>query len=271
MAHTGLWTVDGVDVWTRARFSVERIDGLEKWPGRGISLLGVLGADKQVVANSRRMISPRRLVVHGSIDARGSTLTTRMDALADLLLRDAIVNVFPARRSGVAYTGYLDGENGISIPAPQFRQGVAFFDIPIVCPNPYGIESSATTVTDSGDPVTIACNIGTGPVRPMITLTGPATGPIILTHKDHDDATVLGTMEFDLSLADASEYIRIDCEEEEAWKDVGAGEVSAMDDLEVGYTFPVLRPEYGDRNGSDYQTLGANVEDIEAVYNKAWA
>src|SRR5689334_695894 len=146
MSLSGMMTVGGVDVYAAAKLVVSGVEGLDPWPESKRDLLIVPGRDGAITVPRRRKVSPRLIRVTGSIDLRGLTPATQFDALADLLERDNLVLQFPSRRSGVNYTAQLDGTRGILTPIRGMNPEIAQFDLPFLCPQPYGEDASASAV-----------------------------------------------------------------------------------------------------------------------------
>lgn len=266
---SGMMTVNGTDVYTAAKFVIADVQGLEPWPARDTARLALFGRDGALVANDRRTVDVRRIRVTGSVEGTGSTLTNNMDALADLVERTDRVLQFPLRRAGVNYTGNLDGPRGHVIPPPTFRAQTGLIELNFVCEQPYGEDASLTVVTGAED-VQHECNIGTAPCDPYIKITGPTANPFTIIHRDKDDVEIC-RMTFNLALASSSQFVYVyGADGGYATKDVGAGEVSAMDDLAAGYDFPVLRPEHGNRALAQYQTLETDDGDIRIEFRRRW-
>lgn len=269
----GAMLVSGTDVYTAARFVVGDVRGLDAWPERSLALADVYGSDGRALANPRRRSAERTITVEGAVDGRDGGLVAKLDALADLLERPGpLALAFPLRRPGVAWAAYLDGQREIVIPRPTFGgQSWARLSLTFVCPDPYGVATSASgtggTFQAAGTPR--ACDVGTGPSDLGITIRGAATSPITLIHKTHT-GTEIGRMVIAVALADNTETVRIDTARAMVWKDLGAGEVSAMADLDAGYWFPVLRPEYGDRAGAAYQTIEVDKGEMAFAFYRRW-
>lgn len=274
---SGMLTVGGVDVYTRARFVVSKIRGVLDWPGRDLDTVSPLGYDGERVANAFRGTKGRPIEVEGTIDGRDTTqaaFLARLDALADLLENQAapLTLGFPSIRTGVAYTGDLVGPRVSDQPiGASAASRLAQFKLQFYCPRPFGKDTAATGDLTSFDTshAAIAMAIGTADNDIIVKIRGAATSPITLTHKDYNDVTI-GTMVINVALADTSQYVRIVTAERMVYKDVGAGEVEAMDDLSVGYQFPVLRAKYQNRFAADYQTLTNDKGGLSRVYYKEW-
>jgi phage-related protein len=268
--------VGGTDVGASTyRAKVTQIDGLDPWPAHETMLLDIPGFEGSIVGNTRRRVSPRRISFRLYVDGRnGNTLFTKLDALADLLEGGVKTLEFPQRRANVIYTGYLEGARNVIVPSPAFSNQQAYVDCTFLCPQPYGVDASATVVSGSSGSA-LSCPMGTAPSDCIIVITangGAVTTPIIL-HKN-SAAAELHRIELE-TLSTAAYKYRVDTTYGGHVEfDGGSGYVNGMNLItNANYRFPDLRPEYGVRGGTS-QTItvtdGGGVADVEITYYKRW-
>lgn len=266
--YANMMTVGGVDVYTAARFVVENVEGLDPWPEIQRDLLTVPGYDGARVAPIRSRVSPRRIRVTGTIMLAGLTLTTQLDALADLLERDDLVLQFPSRRSGVNYTANLEGPRGIVAPVRSMNPECVKLDFTFLCAQPYGVDASPSAVTGVAANTTTPCNVGTAPSDVVCVIHASATTPALI--HANSAGVEIGRIEL-LSISGSQKY-RIDTANGGYVEvDLGAGYVNGMNFItNTNYRFPDLQPKYGVRSLAQYQTLKSTTGTLDVSFYRRW-
>lgn len=267
---SGIMTVSSSDVWTVARLAVDEVEGLDDYPAASFDRLGIVGRDGAIVTSMRKKVEPRIVTVRGSIDARGQTATTLIDALTDLVERDDLVLGFPIRRSGMTLTANLDGPRAIRFqrPAMSSNSKIIGVELRFLCAQPYWTETSAQSVTGVAANTTTTCNVGTAPSDVTVVINGSATTPALI--HANSAGTEIGRIEL-LTIAGGSKYRITTANGGHVEVDTGSGYVNGMAFItNANYRFPDLQPSYGVRASAQYQTLKTTTGTLDVSFYRRW-
>lgn len=263
---TAACTVNGTDLASLGVI-VESVTGLDAWPSVTGTYVATPGWDGTRLASPWRTVGDRTLRLTALVDGRGGQLTTRLTALALLLEQPSALSLrFPARRSGLVWTGYLEGPRAWQAPAPDLKQEWVRCDLSFRCPDPYGYEESDTTVSVAAT-VLGDCALGTARALPLVRIVGPYTNPVLI-HKT-GAGVELGRITFTDTAASSATELQVLTDAGGEIRRVVSGVSSRADNLAAaGWWVPTLRPEYG--TVADPQTLEVSSGALTVTYKKAY-
>lgn len=209
----------------------------------------------------------RKLTMNGSVKGTSvADVRAKLDALIAALHAPGGMTLIFADRPTRRYTALLDSFS--VAPGEASMLASAFLvTIAVTCLDPFGYDTTNTTVVLSG--VAAACALGTGPSRPVVTITATAAATnVTLTLKDSSGATIT-TMVVTIALAN-TDVLVIDC----AQMIITKNGATAIASLSSG-DFPVLDAiKNGNFSASAWPTLtltlASGTATMSAVYKKAW-
>jgi phage-related protein len=269
MAKSGVLTVNGSDIWTVARLTVDEVDGLDDYPAAAFDRLSIVGRDGVTITSARKKVEPRLIKLTGTIDARGSNATTLKDALADLLERDDLTLAFPLKRSGMTLTANLDGPRGMRFFPPSMKQtSLVAVELNFLCAQPYWTETAAQAVTGIAANTDTTCDVGTAPSDVTIVINGSAATPALI-HADSASVEI-GRIEL-LTIAGGSTYRITTTNGGHVEVNTGSGYVNGMANItNANYTFPDLQPKYGTRATAAYQKIKSTTGTLDVSFYRRW-
>ena len=168
-------TVNGFDLAT-VGFRSANVDQYLAAPGFNLALAEVAGRDDTLRMGSTTP-QPRRIAVAGWIRAADrATLRLYADRFKGRLRGGDLRVVFPDE-PGRFIVGFAEQ---VTLPpiAPVYAQTAVNANWSLVCPDPHFYDADLTTVALSA--TAAAVPLGSGPVRPIVTISGPATDPVVI-------------------------------------------------------------------------------------------
>lgn len=258
--------VNGTDLGTQFGFAVEKpaewgSAPVQQWPaGR------LYGLDYQTVLAAEPLIEPRELQLEGTVVGTShADLITKLDGLKRFLASGSLqlstnhdttryYDVRLVRATAVMFT-------------PAFLATAARVTVVLIAHDPCAKATSTTTVNFTS--TAQACALGTAISRPVITITGPATNPL-LTLADASGAT-RETLGFTLTLG-GSDALVIDTERKTARKTISSVTSNAIGDIttNTALTFLALDPRDGDQLAGTWPSLKVSSGTGAAVYRKRY-
>lgn len=212
---------------------------------------------------------PRKLSLRGAIlgtsvaDAR-----TKLDRLYAVIRGQSFVRITLDDQPTREYRGIVDTAT-VSPPEASLIAAVLPITLELTCVDPYAYELTATSFSFGG--AGTACPLGSGPVRPLITLTATTLcqAPTFTLLKS-DGVTVVTTMRL-ADLAAGQSYV-IDCDTMTIKDGTGANKLSA---LVSGDFFVLDVATQGDFAASAWPKIkvtfsNAPTYTTNITYRKAW-
>lgn len=219
-----------------------------------------------VVALAGAEDGPRKLTLRGVVQGTSaSDCRAKLDKL-DAALRAKAVTLSFADLPTRQYTAQLDGIV-VDPAAAALIADTLPVTISLTCLDPYAYDVAKTSLATATNNAAFAMAQGTGVVRPVFTINGPATNPT-LTFKDAT-ATVFGSMGFTVTLI-AGDKLVIDC----AAMTVRLNGVNRLDTLTSGDFIAIDGAIHADFLAPNWPTvtpagLGAGGL-LQIDYYKAW-
>jgi phage-related protein len=256
------WTINGIDPKTYG-FRPEVVSGWRDAPARSRTAVGIPGVPGERALDVAPQEAPRRLTASGLvIGTSAATARTNLDVLIALLSEPSLSVIF-ADQSDRAVSCEL--ESMVVAPPAAF---VIARKIPVtvtlIARDPYAYDVAAQNIA-AGTGGT-ACPLGTGPVRPVLTLTAAAAvnNPVI-TVRNSAGATI-GTIGLTVALA-LNDVVVIDC----AKRTITLNGVSRLDLLTSGDFVTLDIATQGVYRTASWPTIArpANTT-LSVVYKKAW-
>lgn len=168
------------------------------------------------------------------------------------------------------YTAQLDRLTVAADNGPVLIDRQLSIEIRFTCLDPYAYDTATTTVALSAAPQALA--LGTGPTRPLLTLTagGGGLSDPLFTLYESDGVTVAGTLGLTIALA-AGDTLVIDCDDMTVRKN-GADAMAAITAGDFLVADAALQGDYRTSAWPKLKlTLGAGTTSLaEASYRKAY-
>lgn len=206
--------------------------------------------------------APVELRISGHL--QGSTVSdsrARFDTLKHVLVGAPVRVILPdaVTRYVVADVGTITGDPF----GPQFRQRIVPVHITLTANDPFHYD---LLLSEARGPAAtrLPCALGTAPVRPKITIQGPATNPVV-TLRDWTGASV-ATMTFGATSLLSTDLLVIDCAAQTVAKN-GAALLSA---LTAGGFFKVEASAIADRDNSRWPTIETSSGVLLVQFVRSW-
>jgi phage-related protein len=172
-------TVDGFDVATIG-FIVSEVEGHRGGYDLTYPLAEIPVADGVQLLAASGIVPARRITVSGYQRAPDlATLLTRKDELVRRLRARPLALRFGDQPDRYI-TGYVQSQE-VPLIGPHLMQTYHYVRITFLCPDPRWYADAVTTVALSGSATPTP--LGSAPVSPVVTITGPATGPQIIVRQ----------------------------------------------------------------------------------------
>lgn len=258
----------GADVALNGRFArdlglrTERVSAWLTAPSRqwpGMQLPGRQG-------NVKTATEPREAAVELRVSAvvEGASVSEarlRIDTIKATLVAAPVRVITPdaVNRYVVADVATVSPEQF----GPQFIQRKIPIEITLVANDPYHYEITLTEVRGPAA-TALPCALGTAPVRPKITIAGPATNPVV-TLKNYL-GVVVATMTFGATALLAADTLVIDCNTMTVTKN-GAALLSAMT---AGDFFRLDAALHALRDESKWPTIETSSGTLLIQYERAY-
>lgn len=267
---SGILTLNGLDAESDLGFYLTSMSGLLGAPARSLGLLDVPGLAGGIDPGVPLRESAKTLTITGLIKASAYTgIAAVLDWVTEVA-GTGLVQIAGPYSSGRAYYGVLQ-----QLPTDQFEptvlNGWAKFTMTFVCPLPYAISTTPTTVAFGSTAVDLPLGTAPSALRDqwsaMIEIVGAATTPTV-SYLD-SASNVVGTMVFTNSPA-AGDSILIDCGRRRVQTITSGTVANGMSNLTAGYTFPACDPGDGYVYGALYPKIKTSSGSGSITYYKAW-
>lgn len=222
-----------------------------QWPTAAIPLRQGLTRQASAAAESTREL---RIAGHVKGDSVGDA-RAKLDALALALEHDPVRLRFPDN-----LTRYVNAQltRGVTTPAgPQFIQRILPVELLFTAFDPYFYDQDVTVIVLSA--AAMRLGLGTAPSRPVLTVRGPATNPVI-TLRDANGAT-LQTLGLTITLV-AGDTLVVDCDA----LTIKLNSVTSRIDALTSGDFLTMDPV----SAGQQPTLALSSGTGEATYRRAW-
>lgn len=241
---------------------VDRLAGWTTSPWRSWSRLEIPGRPGALKAVSEAREEILELRITGAVEGSSvSDARAKLDAIKALLTAAPIRVITPD-----AVTRFVLADLGQVTPdpyGPSFRQRKLPIEIVLTAHDPYRYDL-VDTAGSGGAVVRIACPLGTGLVRPLLTIAGPATNPV-LTLRDWAGTSV-ALMTFGATTLVAGDNLVIDCSAGSIAKNGSA----LMSALTAGDFFRLDPLAIADRDKARWPTVETNAGTLTVRYQRTW-
>lgn len=202
---------------------------------------------------------PRKLTLRGTIlGLSASDARAKMDALKAAMFATPLTLSFPDQPTRQVYAG-VDSWPVTPPPVSTYAKMLAI-EIGLTLNDPYSYDTAFTPVTGTGHH---ALPLGTGTVRPLITMAGPVSGPVTFGYYAHGVLTQQMVMSLNLVSGDT---LAIDCDA----MTVEINNVNTISSLAAGDFFVFDPTRDGDAvTGWPYLTASPDAA-FSVAYRKAW-
>lgn len=258
--------VNGTDLGTQWGFVLERPADWASAPARQWPAGRVYGVDYQTVLADEPLVELRELTLEGAVVGTShADLVAKLDGLKRWLANGVLQVV--TNHDTTRYHECRLVRAPVVVLVPAFITTAARVTITLVAHDPCAHASSQTTVNFTT--TAQACALGSAISRAVITITGPATNPL-LTLADASGAT-LETLGFTLSLG-ASDTLVIDTQRKTARKTISSVTSNAIGDIttNTAVTFLALDPRDGSQLAGTWPSLKVSSGSGSAVYRKRY-
>jgi predicted phage tail component-like protein len=253
--------VDGIDL-AEFGFTATRTDGLYNGPERTRETAEAPGLDAAQLLTPEGTLKPRRIVVEGvqSAPTRAGLLSIR-DRLLGWLSHGEL-EIATRDQPDRGYRGRLERADPAPI-APHFASRGARFGFVVLCPDPHAYDAEPTELLTGAGGIEIP--LGTGPVRPLLRLAGPAEAPAIVYRdargEERARLTLPGTT------LGAGHWIDLDCHRMTARDHAGNNAAAALGDDSRW-----IRLDPYDAAGPEgpWPTIEATAGALTLTYRRAW-
>lgn len=206
----------------------------------------------------------KTLTLNGVV--QGSTASEARSNLDKLkvALRTGSVTVSLSDRPGIFI--YCDFQALTSIPseAGSLLANKLPVSITLQCADPFWYDTTFTSLTVASGSA-IRCPLGTGPVRPLLTVSGPSTNPVVALDTYLGD--LYEQMIFNGLALSTGDNLVIDCEAMTVQKNG----VNAIGTLTVGDFLKLEASDVADFSASDWPFVGlTGGGSLSIAYRKSW-
>lgn len=254
-------TINGTDPRTLG-LVVAEVSGWLDDPVRRYAAASVEGRDGQLVLDGTPDVASVRMVIRGVVvGSSAADARAQLDSLKWLFAAPSLVVRF-TDQAGRLKTALCE-RFAVAAGAAQMIARHLAVEIELVAHDPYTYDEADTTVGYTGGDTGLPQ--GTGPVRPVITITGASTNAVITLKKY--DGTTYGTLGLTISTV-AGDSLVIDC----AKRTVRLNGVNRLAALSSGDFFVIEPSTLANRlTGANPSYAVAGVTGTTSVtYKKAW-
>lgn len=251
--------INTLDAKTTYGFTLDSAPGWLDTPRREIPSAKVLRrGGARVLDNPRDQV--RQLTLRGTVT--GTTAQDARDKIDALKLALSLPTGAQFTFDDLLTRYVIARCESFRVPpfGPSMIQRKLAVEILLTAHDPYSYATTLTTVAGN----TPALPLGTGPMRPVITLTGAVTNPVI-TWKNNAGATV-GTLSFTVTMI-AGDVLIVDSDA----KTVKLNGVNRLDLIASGdfFTFDPAEPQFQNPYGT-FTVAPAPATSISTSYRKSW-
>lgn len=258
--------VNGTDLGTQFGFVLERPAEWASAPVQQWAAGRLYGLDYQTVLAGDPLVEPREITLEGTvIGTSPADLVTKLDGLKRFVANGTLQLV--TNHDTARYHDVRLVRAPVVVFTPAFVASAARVTIALIAHDPCALATSQTTVNFTA--TAQACALGSAISRPLLTITGPATNPL-LTLADASGAT-RETLGFTLSLGSGDTLV-IDTQRKTARKTISSVAANAMGDIttNTARTFLALDPRDGDQLAGTWPSLKVSSGTGAAVYRKRY-
>lgn len=268
---SGILTFNGLDSDTDLSLLPVSIGGMLGAPARALGLLDLPQAPGGIDPGLVPSEAARTLTIEGLIKATSqTTLMTTLDRIKEVC-GTGLVTIAGPYATDRRYYGVLQPLDAEQVERTLLN-GWARVTLAFVCPLPYAIASTPTTVSFGSTATAIPLGTAPSALRTdwsaVITITGAATTPIV-TYADYR-GTTQATLSFSGYSPSAGDSIVIDCGRKLVYRFVGGAKSNAFSYLAAGYAFPALSPDDAYVTGALWPTLAVSSGVASLRYYKAY-
>lgn len=254
-------TINGTDPRSLS-LSISEVTGWLEDAVRRYAAASVEGRDGQLVLDGTPDVSSVRMVIRGVVvGSSAADARAKLDSLKWLFAGPSLAVRF-TDQAGRLKTALCE-RFAVATGAAQMISRHLSVEIELVAHDPYTYDEADTTVGYTGGDTSLPQ--GTGPVRPVITITGASTNPIITLKKS--DGTTYATLALTITTI-AGDSLVIDC----AKRIIRLNGVNRLDALSGGDFLLIDEAVIGNYLLSAYPTYAVSgvTGSTSVTYRKAW-
>ena len=257
------WTINGTDPRTLGLI-ISDVSGWIDAPELQYAAITVPGRPGQLIINPTPDVAPIRYIARGIVEGTDvATCRANVDKLKALFASVSGIAVGFLDQPGRAVTAYCTHFAHPVVAAQMISRKIAV-EIGLVAFDPYEYDTAAQNIALTAAAANLA--LGTGPVRPVITITGASVNPVFTLK--NSAGTVIGSLALTITTV-AGDSLVIDC----AKCTIRLNGVNRLNALTGGDFFTLDVVAQGVFGSSSWPTLtvaGLGTGTAAAVYKKAW-